>query len=153
MYLGSRNSSWSIARLKECLRRKRGRSRLPFKKAELLERQVSPNRHLAYTLRVHPRCSSKSRCNLKKKKKSLLAQTSPGFQPLPLPFCQLPIVIGLIIWPKTTAGANITLSVNASTCFVLSLAVGDIMMRAKENTDGTALISGSGLPFSVSENW
>ena len=33
------------------------------------------------------------------RKKSLLAQASPALQPLPLAFCQLPIVSGLIIWP------------------------------------------------------
>ena len=75
--LDSWNSSWIIARLKEYLKRKRGYSRLPFKKAELLERQVSLNLHLTYTLRVQTRCSSK--CNLKKHtSKSLLAQTSPA---------------------------------------------------------------------------
>ena len=110
--LDSRNSSWSIARLKEYLRKKRGHSRLLFKKAELLERQVSQalSRHLAYivhtALRVHPRCLSK--CNLKKKKKkkkkSFLAQTSPALQPLPLAFCQLPIMSGLIILPRRRRG-------------------------------------------------
>ena len=49
------------------------------------------------------RCFSK--CNLKQtKKKSLLAQTSPALQPLPLAFCQLPIVSGLSIWPRRRWG-------------------------------------------------
>ena len=51
---------------------------------------VTWHTHCMYT-----RCSSK--CNLRKK--SLLAQTSPALQPLPLAFCQLPKVSGVIIWP------------------------------------------------------
>ena len=83
--LDSWNSSWSIARLKEYLRRKRGHSRLPFKKAELPERQVSINHHLVYTLRVQSRCRS-SKCKLKKKKPpgtnfACDATSSPCFQP------------------------------------------------------------------------
>ena len=52
--LDFRNSSWSIVGLKEDMRRKRGHIQLLFKKAELLERQVSLNGYLAYTLHVHP---------------------------------------------------------------------------------------------------
>ena len=66
-------------------------------------------------------------------KKRLVALTSLALQPFPLAFCQLLKVSGVIIWPKlpkTTAGANITLSLNASTCFVTEYShLGD--MRAK----------------------
>ena len=113
--LDSWNSSWSISLVwKSTWEEKEDTvdccSRKPsFLNAEYLSIVTS-----------HPRCSSK--CNLTKK--SLLAQTSPALQPLSLAFCQLPKVSGVIIWPKlpkTTAGANIKLSLKASTCFVLSL--------------------------------
>ena len=56
----------------------------------------------------HTHCVYKSgalRCNLKKKK-SLLAQTSPALEPLPLAFCQLPMVSDLIICPKDDGGGK-----------------------------------------------
>ena len=105
--LDSRNSSWSIARLKEYLRKKRGHSRFAVQESRASWTpsisQSSSRIHTALP-RVHPRCFSK--CNLKqtKTKKSLLAQTSPALQPLPLPFCQLPIVSGLSIWPRRRRG-------------------------------------------------
>ena len=111
--LDSRNSSWSIARLKEYLRKKEDRhSRLLFKKAEPLERQVSLNHHLAYTLRCvyidHPRCFSK--CNLKQTKKkppgtnlACIATSSPSF--LPASDSEWPQHLA-----QTTTGANISLS-------------------------------------------
>ena len=110
---------------------------MPFKKAELLERQVSLNRHLAYTLRVQTRCSSK--CNLKNKKPParVLAQTSPALEPLPLAFCQLPIVSDFIICPKDDGGGKHRA---ASRCvYVLQSYshLGDIGGR-NENTDGSA---------------
>ena len=58
-------------------------------------------------------------------------------------------------WPhhlaQTTVGANITLSLNASTCFGLSL--GRHAMRAKENTDGTAPPFGKCLTFLGFKSW
>ena len=65
---------------------------------------ISLSQAVHTALRVHPRCFSK--CNLKQQqtKKSLLAQTSPALQSLPLAFCQLPIVSGLSIWPRRRRG-------------------------------------------------
>ena len=99
---------------------KRGHSRLLFKKAELLERQISLNRHLAYKrLRVHPGAFPSATWN-KQTKKSLLAQTSPALQPLPLVFCQLPLVSGLSPdGPDDGGGKHIAFP--TSTSFVLSL--------------------------------
>ena len=112
---------------------KRRHSRLLFKKAELLERQVSLNSHLAYTLRCvyTPGAFPNATWNKKKKKKkkSLLAQTSPALQPLPLAFCQLPIVSGLSInLAQTTAGTNISLSLRVRASYSHS---GLAPMRAK----------------------
>ena len=78
------NWSWSIARLKEYLRRKRGHSRLLFKKAEFLNAKylsiVTWHTHCVYNPGALPSATWK---------KSLLAQTSPALQPLPSP-CFLP---------------------------------------------------------------
>ena len=111
--LDSRNSSWSISRLKKVLEKKRGHSRLLFKKVELLERQVSLNRHLAYTLRCvtseHPRCFSK--CNLKQTTTKKLPGTNFACIATSSP-CFLPASNDE--WPQhfaqTTAGANTSLS-------------------------------------------
>ena len=96
--------------------------------------QSSSRIHTA--LRVHPRCFSK--CNLKvkqkkKKKRSLLAQTSPALQPLPLAFCQLPIVSGLSIWPRRRRRQTYRFPY----VYVLRTLTWDPCGR-KENTDGTA---------------
>ena len=129
-----RNSSWSIARLKNYLKRKRGYSRLPFKKPELLERQVSLNRHLAYILRVQTLCQVFQ--VQPEKNKSLLAQTSPALQPLPLAFSQLPIVSDLIICPKGD-GVGQTSRFLSMRLRASYSRFGEIGGR-KENTDGIA---------------
>ena len=131
------------------LEKKRGHSRLLFKKAEPLERQVSLSRHLAYTLRcVYTPSAFPSATWNKTKKKSLLAQTSPALQPLPLAFRQLPIVSGLIIWPRRRRGKHIAFP--SSTCFVLSLGTN---AGEKKTPMALHLLSGSVKPYSVSKNW
>ena len=97
--LDSRNSSWSIASLKVYLRKKIGHSRLLVKKAELLERQVPLNRHLAYTLQ-YVYTPVLFQVLKQTNKKSLVTQTSPALQPLAFAFCHVPIVSGLSIWPR-----------------------------------------------------
>ena len=84
--------------------------------------QASPRIHTACTpsvlFQVQPETT---------KKKASWHKLSPALQHryLPLAFCQLPMVSGLIIWTRRRrgggGGGNITLSLNASTCFVLSL--------------------------------
>ena len=86
------------------LEEKRGHSRLLLKKAEPLERQVSLSRHLTYTLRCVYIPGAFPSATWNQQKKSLLAQTSPALQPLPLPFCQLPIVSGHSNWPRRRRG-------------------------------------------------
>ena len=148
--LDSWNSSWIIARLKEYLKRKRGYSRLPFKKAELLERQVSLNLHLAYTLRVQTRCSSK--CNLKKQKKppgtnfACVVTSSPRF--LPASDSEWPDHLSQRRWRGQTS-RFLSMRLRASYSHL-----GDIGGR-KENTDidGTAPAFGKGPAFPVANNW
>ena len=109
--------------------------------------QSSPGIHTA--LRVHPRCSSK--CNLKEKPPgtnfACVATSSPWFLPGSKSEWRHQIWPKL---PKTTAGANITLSLNASTCFVLSLGR---QAGEKKTPMAPHLLSGSVWPFSVSKNW
>ena len=130
--LNSRNSSWSIACLKEYLRKKRGLTVVccSRKPSFLNAKHLSLNRHLAYTLRcvytpmffqVQPETKKKKKKKKKKEKKSLLEQTSPALQPLPLAFCQLPIMSGFSIWPRRRRGQTYRFPYVYSTCFVLSL--------------------------------
>ena len=79
------------------------------------------------------------------KTKRLLAQTSPALEPLPLAFCQLPIVSDLIICPKDDGGVDIALSLNVSTCFVLSLGRHRRAKR-KHQSQGTCFREVSSLP-------
>ena len=133
------------------LEKKRGHSRLLFKKAEPLERQlVALSRHLAYTLRCvyTPGAFPSATWNKQQQQKSLLAQTSPALQPLPLAFCQLPIVSGLSIWPRRRRGKHIAFP--SSTCFVLSLGT---HAGEKKTRMALHLLSGSVKPYSASKNW
>ena len=143
----SRNSRWSIARLKEYLRKKRGHSRLLFKKAELLEHQVSLNRHLACTLRCVYTPSAFPTTTTKKPTGTNfagIATSSPCF--LPASDSEWPQHLA-----QTTAGTNISLSCfsDGSCCYrfpyvyVLRTLTWD-PCRRKENTDGTAPGGGGG---------
>ena len=105
--LDSRNSSWSIARLKEYLRKKEDTvvccSRKPsLLNAKYLSIVISHTHCVSCTPAVLFQVQPDHETN--KQKESLLAQTSPALKPLPLPFCQLPIVSGLSIWPRRRRG-------------------------------------------------
>ena len=57
--------------------------------------------------RIHTACTNPVLSGATwKKTKSLLAQTSPELEPLPLAFCQLPMVSDLIICPKDDGGGK-----------------------------------------------
>ena len=102
---------------------------------------------------IHTACTPPVLFQVQPEKKSLLAQTSLALQPLPLAFCQFPKVNGVIIWPKlpkTTAGANITLSLCV---YVLRTLSWETCGRKKKTPMALHLLSGSVWPFSVSKNW
>ena len=77
---------------------KRGHSCLPFKKVQLLQRQVSLNCRLARTPRVPPPPPPPP--------SSALPRETERKKPLPLAFCQLPKMSGLIIWPNDDRGGK-----------------------------------------------
>ena len=135
----------SIARLKEYLRRKRGHSRLllPFKKAELPERQVSLNCHLAYT-HTHTHTHTHTPCTPQvlffvQPEKSLLAGTNFVCVATSSP-CYLPAFKSewrhhLAQTPKDDDGGK---HHAFSQCvYVLRTLTWETCGR-KENTDGTA---------------
>ena len=132
------NSSWSIDRLKEYLRGKQGTIDRHSRKSSILNAKYLGSQS-KWSRRIHTACTprrcSSTDCNLKKKK-SFLAQTSPAMQPLPLAFCQLPMVSGLIIWPRRRHGQTSPLSLNAS--YVLHGTLTWETCGRKENTAGTA---------------
>ena len=133
--LDSRNSSWSIARLKEYLRKKKKDTavccsrKLSFLNAKYLSIVIL--HHLTHCVACTPRYFSK--CNLKQTKKNppgtnfaYIATSSPAF-------CQLPIVSGLSIWPRRRRGQTYRFP---NVCELRTL-TWDPWGR-KENTDGTA---------------
>ena len=81
-----------------------------------------------------------------KKKKSLLAQTSPALQPLPLAFCQLPIVSGLSIWPRRRRGQTYRFPY-VSVLRTLTWDLCSAGEKSMVNTDGTAPAFGKCLAF------
>ena len=99
----------------------------------------------SHTHCVYKPCAESSKCNLKKTNKSLLAQTLPALQPLPLAFCQLPIVSDFNICPKDDGGGQTSRFLSMRLCASYSH-LGDIGRR-KENTDGTAPTLGKCLAF------
>ena len=96
-------------------------------------------------LRVHPSAFPSVTWNKQKKKESVLAQTSPALQPLPLAFCQLPMVSGRSIWPRRRWGQTFRFP-----CFVLSLGTD---AGEKKTPMALHLLSGSVYPYLVSKNW
>ena len=129
------NSSWSIARLKAYLRKKEDTVvcwlRKPsFLNARYLSIVISHTHCVTCTPGAFPSAETN-------KQKSLLTQTSPAFQPLPIAFCHVPIVSGLSIWPRRRRRQTYRFPY----LNMLRTLIWDPCGR-KENTDGTAPASG-----------